>query len=37
VRLEHALKEIGVFDVPVYLHQDVVASVKVWVVQAKPE
>ena len=37
VRLEHPLKEIGVFDVPVHLHADVEASTKVWVVQAKPE
>ena len=37
VRLEHPLKEIGVFDVPVHLHADVEATTKVWVVQAKPE
>ncbi len=36
VRLEHALKEIGVFDVAVHLHADVSATVKVWVVQQKP-
>jgi large subunit ribosomal protein L9 len=36
VRLEHPLKEIGVFDVPVHLHADVETEVKVWVVQAKP-
>jgi len=36
VRLEHPLKEIGVFDVPVHLHADVFTEVKVWVVQAKP-
>ena len=36
VRLEHPLKEIGVFDVTVHLHSDVEGSVKVWVVQAKP-
>lgn len=37
VRLDNPLKEIGVFDVPVHLHQDVDATVKVWVVQAKPQ
>ena len=37
IRLEHPLKEIGVFDVTVHLHADVEAVTKVWVVQAKPE
>jgi large subunit ribosomal protein L9 len=37
VRLEQPLKEIGVFDVPVHLHAEVLASVKVWVVQQKPQ
>ena len=37
IRLEHPLKEIGVFDVAVHLHADVEAVTKVWVVQAKPE
>lgn len=37
IRLEHPLKEIGVFDVTVHLHADVEATTKVWVVQAKPE
>lgn len=37
IRLEHPLKEIGVFDVTVHLHADVDAVTKVWVVQAKPE
>jgi len=36
VRLTAPLKEIGVFDVTLHLHQGVEASVKVWVVQAKP-
>ncbi len=36
IRLVAPLKEIGVFDVPVHLHQDVEAHVKVWVVQTKP-
>jgi large subunit ribosomal protein L9 len=36
VRLEHSLKEIGVFDVVLHLHQDLDVTVKVWVVQAKP-
>ena len=37
VKLENPLKEIGVFDVTVHLHEDVEAVMKVWVVQAKPE
>lgn len=37
VRLENPLKEIGVYDVAVHLHADVEASIKVWVVQQKPE
>ena len=37
VRLEQPLKEIGVVDVPVHLHQGVEASIKVWVVQQKPQ
>lgn len=37
VRLEQPLKEIGVYDVPVHLHATVAASVKVWVVQQKPQ
>lgn len=37
IRLEQPLKEIGVFDVPVHLHAEVMASVKVWVVQQKPQ
>ena len=37
VRLEQPLREIGVFDVPVVLHSDLEATIKVWVVQAKPE
>jgi large subunit ribosomal protein L9 len=36
VKLEHPLKEIGVFEVPVALHAEVEAIVKVWVVQQKP-
>jgi len=36
VRVEAPLKEIGVFEVAVHLHADVLATVKVWVVQAKP-
>jgi len=31
--LEHGIKELGVFDVPVKLHADVEATVKVWVVE----
>ncbi|GAB4152491.1 MAG: 50S ribosomal protein L9 [Planctomycetota bacterium] len=37
VRLDAHLKEIGVFDVAIHLHQTIDASVKVWVVQQKPE
>ncbi len=37
VRLDAPLKEIGVVDVPVHLHADVEATVKVWVVQQKPQ
>ena len=37
VRLEQPLKEIGVFDVVVHLHASVDATVKVWVVQQKPQ
>ncbi|MBK8975089.1 MAG: 50S ribosomal protein L9 [Planctomycetes bacterium] len=36
VRLEQALKEIGVFTVDLHLHAEVNATTKVWVVQAKP-
>jgi len=35
VRLEHPLKQIGVFSVPIHLHQDVEATARVWVVQDK--
>ena len=37
VRLQAPLKEIGVYDVPVQLHAAVEATVKVWVVQQKPQ
>lgn len=37
VRLEHPIKEIGVYDVIVHLHADVESRIKVWVVQQKPE
>ena len=37
VRLEHPIKEIGVYDVVVHLHADVESKIKVWVVQQKPE
>lgn len=36
VRLDAPLKEIGVFDVRLHLHQEVDTTIKVWVVQAKP-
>jgi len=32
IKLEHPIKELGVFDVPVELHPEVRAAVKVWVV-----
>lgn len=37
VRLESPIKEIGVYDVAIHLHADVEATIKVWVVQQKPE
>ncbi|MEQ1632951.1 MAG: 50S ribosomal protein L9 [Planctomycetota bacterium] len=37
IRLTTPLKEIGVVDVPVHLHAGVEATVKVWVVQQKPQ
>ena len=37
IRLAQPIKEIGVFDVAVHLHTDVEATVKVWVVQQKPQ
>jgi len=33
VTLEHPIKELGVFDIPVRLHSNVSATLKVWVVQ----
>ncbi len=35
VRLEHPLKEIGVYDVPIHLHPGVEVNLKVWVVEAR--
>ncbi|MFY9344124.1 MAG: 50S ribosomal protein L9 [Planctomycetota bacterium] len=37
VRLAQPLKEIGVYDVTIHLHATVEATVKVWVVQQKPQ
>lgn len=37
VRLESPLKEIGVYDIAVHLHAEVEATIKVWVVQQKPD
>ena len=34
VHLEQPIKTLGIFDVPVRLHPDVTATVKVWVVKA---
>src|SRR3989338_11690651 len=33
ILLENPLKELGVYQVPVKLHQDVTAQLKVWVVK----
>ena len=35
VHLEHPIKQIGVFNVPVHLHEDVEAEARVWVVESK--
>jgi len=37
VRLEQPIKEIGVYDVAIHLHPTVDTTVKVWVVQQKPQ
>ena len=37
VRLTNPIKEIGVYDVVVHLHATVESTVKVWVVQQKPQ
>ena len=37
IRLQAPLKEIGVYDVTVQLHASVETTVKVWVVQQKPQ
>lgn len=36
IRLENPIREIGVFDVVVHMHADATATIKVWVVEAKP-
>lgn len=33
IDMEHPIKELGVFDVPVRLHPEVEATVRVWVVE----
>lgn len=33
IGLDHPIKSIGVFDVPVKLHSEVTATIKVWVVK----
>ena len=33
VELPEPLKELGVFNVPIRLHQEVIATVKVWIVE----
>ena len=35
VKLEHPLKEIGVYDVPLHLHPGVEVNLKVWVVESR--
>jgi large subunit ribosomal protein L9 len=37
VRLERPIKEIGPHDVPIILHGDLTANVKVWVIEATEE
>lgn len=33
ILLEHPIKELGVFEVPLEVHPDVVVTIKVWVVE----
>lgn len=33
VELEHPIKELGCYDVPIRLHPEVTATIKVWVVE----
>lgn len=33
IQLESPLKELGTFDIPIKLHQDTVANLKVWIVK----
>jgi large subunit ribosomal protein L9 len=33
IHLEEPIKSVGMFTVPIKLHPDVVANLKVWVVQ----
>jgi large subunit ribosomal protein L9 len=35
VKLEEPIKQLGVYTVPISLHQDVVVNVKVWVVKVE--
>ncbi len=34
IRLEEPIKQLGVYTVPIALHEDVVVEIKVWVVRA---
>jgi large subunit ribosomal protein L9 len=34
IRLEHPLKELGIFNVPIQLDPETVAEVRVWIVEA---
>jgi len=33
IKLEEPIKELGVYTIPVYLHEEVEANLKIWVVQ----
>ncbi len=34
VRLEHPIKEIGQFEVPIHIHGDLTVNARIWVVRA---
>ncbi len=33
IRLEESIKSLGIYTVPIHLHQDVLANLKIWVVK----
>jgi len=37
LRLERPIKELGIYDIPVVIHGELRATVKVWVVEAKEQ